>query len=836
MATGIVFDGNSILNRAFYGVRPLTNQAGLPTNALFGFVNIVRKSFEEAGRPEYAAMAFDVKAPTFRHKAHDYYKANRHGMPEDLALQMPYAKKLAAALGLKVLEQEGYEADDLLGTVSRILSESGIDCVIVTGDRDSYQLIDDRVTVHLAATNETRVMDVARIREQYGVTPKQLIDVKAIMGDTSDNIPGVPGIGEKGALKLIAEYGSLDGVYAHLDEIKGSLHDKLEAGETSARESLFLAEICREVPVDGEAEAYRRSAPDIASLRALYTELEFRKFLEQLSEQEPEPAEAEPETEAEPGTADCLSAGRLSLCAGESGVTVFNGEGKYILTWDEASRWDWRKGPAGREPILTWSVKDLIHQLRKHGIEADLDGHAEDLSLLAYLLSPEDNGITYAGIYFRCFAKTASNDPDPARFPALYASLSAQMTPVLQKLYEEIERPLAFVLARMEETGFRVDAEGLRAFNEELAEEMKQYEEEIYRIAGHPFNLNSPKQLGAVLFEERNLPHYKKTKSGYSTDAETLERLSGLDPLVGYILDYRKVAKLKSTYGDGLLRVLSGDGRIHTTFKQTTTMTGRLSSAEPNLQNIPVRTEKGRELRKFFVADDGWVLVDADYSQIELRLLAHIAGDPALIAAFCDGEDIHTSTAAQVFGVPADQVTRDMRKYAKTINFGIIYGMGEYSLSQDLGISVARAKEYIRSYFARYPKVRAYMEESKRFAAENGYVETLFGRRRVIPEMKESNKNKRAFGERVAMNTPIQGTAADLIKKAMILVDGRLRAEGLRARLILQIHDELIVESPKEEEEQVKRILEAEMTGAMELSVPLVAEATSGKSWFDAKD
>lgn len=838
MAKGIVFDGNSILNRAFYGVRPLSNRAGLPTNALFGFVNIIRKAMEEAGQPEYAAVAFDVKAPTFRHKAQAYYKANRHGMPEDLSRQMPYAKRIASALGMKVLELEGYEADDLIGTVSRILSEQDIDCIIVTGDRDSYQLVDSRVTVHLAATNETRVMDVGRIREQYGVTPLQLIDVKAIMGDTSDNIPGVPGIGEKGALKLIAEYGSLDGVYAHLAEIKGSLHDKLEAGEQSARDSYFLAEICRKAPIEEDAACYFRNEPDIAALRDLYTELEFRMFLEQLSLLESEQAKAkpEPETDPVPGTAGCLSSGRLSVCAGEDGVTVFNGEGKYLLSWDEAALWDWQKGLDGREPVLTWSVKDLEHQLWDHGIEADLSGRSEDLSLLAYLLSPEDNGITFSGTWFRCFGKLIGPNPDPSRFPELFRALRNQMTPVLLKLYEDIELPLAFVLARMEKTGFRVDAEGLAAFNDELSAEMSSYEEDIYRMAGHPFNLNSPKQLGTVLFEERNLPHYKKTKSGYSTDAETLEKISKFDPLVQHILAYRKAAKLKSTYADGLLKVLSADGRIHTTFKQTMTMTGRLSSAEPNLQNIPVRTEKGRKLRKFFIAEGGWVLVDADYSQIELRLLAHIAEDPNLISAFCKGEDIHTSTAAQVFGVAAGDVTRDMRKFAKTINFGIIYGMGEYSLSQDLGIPVFKAKEYIESYFSKYPRVREYMDRCKRFAAENGYVETLFGRRRVIPEMKEANKNKRAFGERVAMNTPIQGTAADLIKKAMILVDRRLSAEGLRARLILQIHDELIVEAPESEEETVKRILEEEMTGAMQLSVPLVAEANSGKSWFDAKE
>ncbi|MBP5231569.1 MAG: DNA polymerase I [Clostridia bacterium] len=843
--TGIVFDGNSILNRAFYGVRPLSNRAGLPTNALFGFVNIIRKAMDET-KPGYAVMTFDLKAPTFRHKAHDYYKATRHGMPEDLARQMPYARKLAVALGLRVVEREGYEADDVLGTVSRLFSERGIDCVLVTGDRDSYQLIDGHVTVHLAATNETRIMGVPQIREQYGVEPRQLIDVKAVMGDTSDNIPGVPGIGEKGALKLIAEYGTLDGIYDHIGEIKGSLHDKLEAGKELAYQSRFLAEICRTVPVPEDPEEYAYSGPDVPALRDLYTELEFRRFLEQLEESVPaaEAVEEAPGAEFQPGGPEVLGDPGASVYADDRGVFVFGEAGGTFLEWFRAGEWDWRNGwPEGKR-ILTWSVKELLHALWDHGIDADLAGKADDLSLMAYLLSPEDNGITYAGTYFKCFSKTVKDPPDPSRFPALRDVLAAGMKKPsaegkdspLERLYEDIELPLAHVLANMEKCGFRVDADGLRAFGETLAEEMRACEDDIFRMAGHSFNINSPKQLGTVLFEERNLPHFKKTKSGYSTDAETLEKLSQHDPLVRRVLDYRKAAKLKSTYCDGLLKVISSDGRVHTTFKQTMTMTGRLSSAEPNLQNIPVRTEKGRELRKFFTAEDGWTLIDADYSQIELRLLAHLSGDPDLIEAFRSGEDIHAATAAQVFGVPLEEVTKENRKFAKTINFGIIYGMGEYSLSQDLGIPVWRAKEYIASYFARYPRISEYMEHCRKSAAETGYAETLFGRRREIPELRESNKLKRAFGERVAMNTPIQGAAADLIKIAMILVDRRLRSEGLRARLILQIHDELIVEAPKDEEETARRILEEEMTGAAHLDVPLVAEASSGRSWFEAKE
>ena len=547
--SGIVFDGNSILNRAFYGVRPLTNRDGLPTNALFGFVNIVRKAMEEAGGPEYAVMAFDLKAPTFRHKAFDYYKATRHGMPEDLAKQMPYARKLASALGLRVVEMEGYEADDVLGTVSRILSERGVGCIIVTGDRDSYQLIGDLVTVHLAATNETRVMGVRQIEEQYGVSPSQLIDVKAIMGDTSDNIPGVPGVGEKGALKLISEYGTLDGVYEHLDQIKGSLHDKLEAGKESAYQSRFLAEICRNVPIPEDPEAYAFSGADADALRELYTELEFRKFLEQLeNEPKPEPEEETEETAYAPGKASALAEPGVSVYSDDRGVFVFGSGGGVRIGWEEAASWDWKNGWKAGSRILTWSVKELLHALWNHRIEADLNGKADDLSLMSYLLSPEDNGITYPGTYFRCFSKIVKDPPDPGRFRALYGAMKERETPLLEKLYEEIELPLAFVLAEMERVGFRVDAEGLSSFGRSLEEEMRQYEEEIYRMAGHEFNLNSPKQLGKVLFEERNLPHYKKTKSGYSTDAETLEKLAQHDPLVLHILDYRKAAKLKSTY------------------------------------------------------------------------------------------------------------------------------------------------------------------------------------------------------------------------------------------------------------------------------------------------
>lgn len=838
METLIVFDGNSILNRAYYGVRPLSNRAGLPTNAVFGFVNILRKALGELTEaPAYAAVAFDRREPTFRHQACSFYKAQRKGMPEELALQLPYAKRVAEAMGLHVVECAGFEADDLLGTFAAAFSARNVDCVLVTGDRDSFQLIGERVKVHLATNDGTQVFGVKEIFDRDGVSPRQLIDVKAIQGDTSDNIPGVPGIGEKGARQLIQLYGDLEGVYAHLDEIRGAMKNKLIEGKESAYTSRFLAEIRLDAPVDCTPETYAYRGADVPALRALYTELEFRRLLEQLptapsSEELKE--EALPELSYENASAEEIAAlcGRpLAILPTEACVFVCDGERGYACDWEDVSP----LFAAEQTPVF-WSVKDALHLLWAHGLE--LEAQAEDLSLLAYLASPADNGISFSGAVARCFPAMMAppKEPEPALFLSLREKLCGELNPALEKLYGEVELPLARVLADMERIGFRLDRAGLESFNEDLAKEADALEAEIYELAGHPFNVRSPKQLGEVLFEERGLPHRKKTRSGYSTDAETLESLAAYDPLVEKILEYRKATKLKSTYGDGLLKVLSPDGRVHTTFKQTMTLTGRLSSAEPNLQNIPVRTEKGRELRKFFLAETGCVLVDADYSQIELRILAHISGDETLINAFRSGEDIHTATAAQVFGVPREEVTPEMRKSAKAVNFGILYGIGEYSLSKDLGITVAQARAYIQQYFAKYPSIRGCMEQMEAFAREHGYVETLYGRRREVPELADKNRIRRAFGERVARNTPIQGTAADLIKVAMIRVSDALSAAGLRAKLVLQIHDELIVEAPEQEAEQVREILEREMSGAAALSVPLEVSAGIGVRWYDAKE
>ena len=824
MGTALIFDGNSILNRAFYGVRPLTSPEGLPTNALFGIVGMVNKAFAQIGfKPDYAAAAFDLKEKTFRHKACDTYKATRKPMPEDLARQLPYARELLAALGITVVDCAGYEADDILGTYARQCAENGDSAFLVTGDRDSFQLISDRVTVLLASNEDTKVMTPAAINEKYGVNPEQLIDVKAIMGDSSDNIAGVPGIGEKGALKLISQYGTLDGVYEHLAEITGSTNTKLAEGKESAYTSRFLAEINTRAPVAKTVFDCAYSGADTNSLRALYTKLGFKQFLDKLEAEAPEAEKEEylPLSQAQPGgiVYACRDGGDFYACAGGK---CFKGESsgaKALL--------------AGADELVCWSVKEIFALADELG--AALTGNIADVSLMAYVYSPADNGVSFGRSALDLLGVHCAGI-NISLLPQMYEKLCEKLTPEMQKLYREVELPLAKVLYGMEKRGFRVDRAALERFGEEITRSAETEEQEIYFLAGGEFNINSPKQLGNVLFEKLMLPHYRKTKSGYSTDAEVLERLLPYHPIVELILDYRKDSKLKSTYCDGLAKQITADGRIHTTFKQTQTLTGRLSSAEPNLQNIPVRGDKGRELRRFFVADEGSVLIDADYSQIELRVMAHVSGDETLINAFMNGEDIHTVTASQVFRVPANSVTPEMRKRAKAVNFGIIYGIGDYSLSQDLHISRRTAAEYIQSYLDHYPRVKEYLESAKANAKRDGFVTTMFGRRRNLPEINASNANVRAFGERVAMNTPIQGAAADLIKIAMIRTEQMLAEAGLKAKLILQIHDELIVEAPESEAEAASAILREAMTGAAELSVPLVVDIGIGKSWFDAKN
>ncbi len=828
MGKALIFDGNSILNRAFYGVRPLSAPDGLPTNALFGFVGMINKAFSQIGnKVDYAAIAFDLKEKTFRHKACDTYKATRKPMPEELALQLPFAKELARALGLRVIELAGYEADDILGTLSANFTANGDETFIVTGDRDSFQLVNDRVTVLLASNDDTKVTTPKEIFEKYGVEPRKLIDIKALMGDSSDNISGVPGIGEKGAIKLISQYGDLDSIYAHADEIAGSVGKKLREGKESAYMSRFLAEIKLDVPLNETIQDTEYKGKDIISLKELYTRLGFRQFLEKLETAVPteiEKSQVFPLSEFK----EDVSQDIVFLNRENGNITFFIKE--KLFRGEEAEA---LKLIANAKSLVCWSAKEVIRLISESGIQPK--GNIQDISLLAYVCAPSDSGVNFGKLALELLAVNAS-EVEVSLLSQIYEKLCEKLTPSLKELYENIELPLAWVLAEMELRGFQVDKNALDSFSEMLSNDIAQEEEAIWMHAGEKFNINSPKQLGNILFEKLMLPHFRKTKSGYSTDVSVLEKLVPYHPIIELILEYRKDSKLKNTYCDGLGKQISQDGRIHTTFKQALTMTGRLSSAEPNLQNIPVRSPRGRELRKFFVAKEGCMLIDADYSQIELRVLAHVSGDEALINAFNNGNDIHTVTASQVFGVPEEQVTGEMRKRAKAVNFGIIYGIGDYSLSQDLNIPRKVAAEYISNYLAQYPAVRDYLENTKAFARENGYVETIFGRKRYIPELSAKNKNLQAFGERVAMNTPIQGAAADLIKLAMIRAERMLKEAGLESRLILQIHDELIIEAPIEEAERAKAILREAMTNAAELKVPLAVDVGIGKSWFDAKD
>lgn len=824
----IVFDGNSILNRAFYGIRPLTTASGLPTNAVYGFVNIIEKNIASV-LPDFAAIAFDMRAKTFRHLAVETYKANRHGMPDELAVQLPYAKKAAEGLGIKVVECEGYEADDIIGTLAAASESLGGECVIVTGDRDSFQLVSDRTTVYLTATNETKIIDTAAVKEKYGLSPRSLIDVKALMGDSSDNILGVPGIGEKSAVKLISEYGTLDGVYAAVDSMTGSIKQKLISGRDSAYQSRFLAEIKLDVPVDTDLSHYKYTGKNADILIPLFTELEFSGIIERMglkkSAADVMPAEFKRASAGE-------IAGLNPLFADIRGSEAYFTDGKSYLFCPAEEAADLFK--RNDLSVAVWSSKDAMHALDGMGIS--FDNCAEDLSLMSYLLTPSDSGISLQKTAMTWLSAESVTEP-LAVLPQLFNIMSTELGKRGQTgLYRDIELPLAKVLFRMEKRGFAVDVAGITAYGKALGEKAKECEDSIYMLAGEEFNINSPKQLGHILFEVLKLPAGKKTKSGYSTDAETLEKLRDDSPIIDLILFYRTLTKLKGTYTDGLTAVADpSDGRVHTTFRQTLTQTGRLSSVEPNLQNIPVRTSVGREMRRFFIAKDGYLLVDADYSQIELRILAALSGDENMIAAFLSGADIHTATASKVFGVPEEQVTPDLRKRAKAVNFGTVYGISAFSLAGDIGVSRKTAERYINDYFDKYPGVRRFLDTCVENAGRDGYVTTLFGRRRYIPELRSPKASVRAFGERVAMNTPIQGTAADIIKKAMVDTERALESSGIDARLILQIHDELIVEAKAEHAERAKDILVGCMEHAFEAAVPLIADAHIGKSWYEAK-
>ena len=878
----MVIDGNSILNRAYYGIRPLTTRDGLYTHAIFGFLTtLLRLEGEEA--PDALCVTFDVHAPTFRHQASEAYKATRKPMPEELQVQVPVLKEVLDALNIPRYEKEGWEADDLIGTISRKCEADGWDCVVVTGDKDSLQLITDRTMVKLVSTRMgqtvTRDMTEAAFREQYGFAPIHMIDLKALMGDSSDNIPGVPGIGEKTAMALIQQYGSIDNLYARMPDIdaKPAAVRKLAEGEESARESYWLATIVTDAPLDFRPEdnLVQKPGPDAYPL---FLKLEFTKLIEKFGlspaeekgaekpdftmtvEQVTEPAQAE-RLLALWRAADHVSVLALPDLAGlsvvcrtgaDTGVTAELFFDKYQGDWNALLNALF----AADIKKVSHNVKDLTRTLLENGLRAE--GFVFDTALAAYLLDATAGSYDLARLFVSYFneelpkplylepdafsllgdaaAAEASFDSYAAAIDALYGALAERLAERGQTdLLHEIEMPLCAVLAEMETAGCRVDARALADFGDLLAARSAELEQQIYAMAGEAFNINSPKQLGEILFGKLGLPHGKKTKTGWSTNADVLEKLRYEAPIVGAVLEYRQYAKLKSTYADGLLKAMDPDGRVRTSFQMTVTATGRLSSTEPNLQNIPTRTDLGSEIRRMFIPAEGCVLVDADYSQIELRLLAHMAGDAGMIAAFRSGGDFHAETAAKVFHVAPDQVTHEMRRQAKAVNFGIVYGISAFSLSQDIGVSVAEAKAYMEAYFATFPGVRTYMDAIVERAREQGYVETLFHRRRDLPELKSSNFNLRSFGERVALNMPIQGTAADIMKLAMVAVRKRLRQELPEARLVLQVHDELIVECPEAQAETAAALLKEEMENVVSLSVPLTADAHWGRNWLEAK-
>ena len=860
----LVIDGNSIVNRAFYGIKLLTTKDGQFTNGIYGFLNILIKLRQEC-EPDCVAVAFDLKAPTFRHKMYEEYKAGRKGMPDELRSQMPVLKELLTALGYKIVEKEGYEADDILGTLSAQCK--GEDkCFIATGDRDSLQLVSDNTTVLLAATKMGKAIttpyDKSKLMEEYGVEPKGMIEIKALMGDSSDNIPGVAGIGQKTAGDLIQKYGSIDYIYEHLDEldIKKGVHDKLEAGKDSAYLSRTLGTICLEAPVSLDMNDYLIGEGDVSKAIKMLVNLEMFGIIEKLGltrEQMEIPAEEKEAVKCAFSEEDDLYGfiGEIKKSGKAYFVTDYAGDGikgmyfvidggvKYI----DAARldfYDFFSMLASSDcEKHTSDVKELYKFAFLHGYE--FRNIKTDTSLMGYILNPAANsydvlrladeyGITVPEI------ECAEEHKDCALRSAVMKSLSETLAEKItennqQKLFYDIELPLAKVLASMENEGFLVDREGIERFGADMSEKIDVLTARIYEQAGCEFNINSPKQLGTVLFETLGIPSKKKTKNGYSTNAEVLEELADEYPIVKDILEYRTLAKLKSTYCEGLLKVICADGRIRSTLNQTETRTGRISSLEPNLQNIPVRSEIGREMRKFFVASEGKVLVDADYSQIELRVLAHLSDDKIMLDGFNNGEDVHTITASQVFNMPVHMVTPLMRSRAKAVNFGIVYGIGAFSLAKDIGVTRKEADAYIKGYLHHYSGIRGYLNEVVDKAREEGYCSTVFGRRRYLPELTASNKMLQAFGERVAKNMPVQGTAADIIKIAMVRVYERLKNENLKAKLIMQVHDELIVECPASEEDTVCDIIRTEMENACEMKVKLLADVNSGENWYLAK-
>ncbi len=880
----LAIDGNSIISRAFYGIRPLTTAEGIHTNAVYGFLSTYLKTCDEES-PDASVVCWDLKSPTYRHMEYAEYKAGRRPTPPELLSQIPLMKEILSAMGVMCCELEGYEADDLLGTISRICEDCpDCSCVILTGDRDSFQLAGPSTRIKLVTTKSGRPITTDytpdTIKETFGVTPALMIDVKALMGDPSDNIPGVAGVGEKTALDLVQKFGGIQAIYERLDTltIRDSLRKKLADGQESAWMSRRLAEIDREAPLPFTPQAAVELPSDPAKLFALLRRLELRTFITRMHLSPSAPAEPHSKPETAPASAHFITDAELLsalpdrlrssgeiiplICQEDLEWVAFSsgGDSCVVRRADFPSQaYDAFLAAFMSDKILKTGhdIKHILVRLFEQKIP--FGGFAFDSAVAAYLCNPATGKYELA----RIAASYLDTELPPAAYEADHAftplsdndtelsSVAAHLTAIsrlrevlsakledqgMTKLMFDMELPLTEVLAYMQYIGFRVDKKRLVKYGEELAGRIAYLESAIYEAAGEQFNINSPKQLGEILFEKLGLPSGKKTKSGYSTDIDALHRIEPLHPIGGLLIEYRQLSKLKSTYTDGLAKVISpADGRIHSNFNQLSTATGRISSADPNMQNIPVRQERGAELRRMFVAEEGWLLVDADYSQIELRILAHISDDPGMKAAFASGEDIHRMTAASVEGVPPDEVTPQMRSRAKAVNFGLVYGMSDFTLASNIGVSRAEARAYINHYFAMFPGVRRYMEEIKARAKEEGSVSTLFGRRRPLPEIQSTNYNVRSFGERVALNTPIQGTAADVIKLAMVAVYRRLRRENLRSRLILQVHDELIVESPRDEADYVKTLLTEEMQNAVHLDVTLVADAAVGEDWYSAK-
>lgn len=838
----VLIDGHSIINRAFYGIPDLTNAEGLHTNGIYGFLNIMFRILEEE-KPDYLAVAFDLHAPTFRHQMYEAYKGTRKGMPEELRAQVPVLKELLSSMGIPLLMKEGYEADDLLGTVARKSEARGMDAVIVSGDRDLLQIATDRIQIRMPktkrGTTEIENYHTQDVIDAYQVTPPQIIELKALMGDASDNIPGVPGIGEKTATNLIVAYGDIETAYAHVDEIKPNrAKEALREHYDMAVMSKKLATICVDAPVEFSWEdarlgnLYTQEAYELCrklNFKKLLDRFEMSESIEQANLQVPRITDF---TEAEVIFAEAEKKERIAfeLCVDkdEAGLSLALSETEiYYIAAEGFLTKDYLLSRLTQvaEKVSLCAASD-VKKILKY-IDPKKRGSLFDIEIAAYLLNPlmnsyahEDLGKPYAAL--TTFRKV----------PELLKKLDETG---MKKLFYEIEMPLVFTLYDMEQAGIRVNGEELKAYGEALVGRIGELEKQIHEAAGEVFNINSPKQLGVILFEKMGLPGGKKTKTGYSTSAEVLDKLAPEQPIVKDILEYRQLTKLKSTYADGLAGCIAADGRIHSSFNQTITATGRISSTEPNLQNIPVRMELGRLIRKVFIPADGFVFVDADYSQIELRVLAHMSGDEKLIEAYRQAEDIHRITASQVFHVPFEEVTALQRRNAKAVNFGIVYGISSFGLSQDLSISTKEAKEYIERYFETYPGIKGFLDGLVAGAKEQGYVMTMFGRRRPIPELKSSNFMQRSFGERVAMNSPIQGTAADIIKIAMIRVHDRLKEEKMRSRLILQVHDELLIEAAEEEAEQVEQILAEEMQQAVQLTVPLEIDMHRGANWYEAK-